>query len=110
MHKPSGGYQWRANRANKGIAEAKKRNDALRAEAELVKARACVLAWKTAFDGIEAHILDRMAMGDSADPATYLAIIRADVARVLNDARLIEASFWHDRQQAIRQLVQAKEI
>ena len=60
------------------------------------RAEALCTAWQSVFEGIEAHLLDRIAMGDQGDPRSYLAIIRASVARVLPDSKQIVASRWAD--------------
>lgn len=65
-------------------------------EKRLHEAEATVAAWRDVFGGIEAHLQDRIAMGDEANPQCYLDIIRADIARVDASSKAMVASRWHD--------------
>jgi len=66
------------------------------AGAERDKAQSACTAWQFVFEGIEAHLLDRIAMGDPASPETYLRIIRADVADIQRESDAIVKSRWAD--------------
>src|SRR5215472_9509231 len=66
-----------------------------RAERELAEARAGCVAWEDAVGGLEAHIEDRIAMSDPANPKTYLQILKADVANVRRDTEAIRKATWH---------------
>lgn len=68
--------------------------------AERDTAQSLVEAWACIVEGLEAHIMDRKAMGDPASPTTYLSILRANVARVLEDSKRVRASRWHDAKRA----------
>lgn len=61
--------------------------------AEVAALRSTIAAWENVFLGIEAHLLDRIAMNDQANPQTYLDIIRTDVRELPRESRQIyEAS------------------
>lgn len=55
-------------------------------------ASALCLAWDFVFQGIDAHIRDRIAVGDPASPETYLQIIRKDAGQVAVDSQRFLAS------------------
>lgn len=59
---------------------------------EVSEARAMIAAWESAFGTIEAHIQDRIAMGDEASPTTYLSIMRSSVGLLPRDSRAIYAA------------------
>lgn len=63
---------------------------------EIVKAQSNCTAWLNVFETIEAHIRDRMAMDDPANPERYLRIIQADIGDVAKEARAIENARWQD--------------
>lgn len=48
----------------------------------LEQSESTVAAWHDVVSALEAHIMDRAAMGDEASPQTYLDILRGDVADV----------------------------
>ncbi len=62
----------------------------------LHEVQATVTAWQYVFEGIEAHLLDRIAMKDEANPQRYLDIIRADVRDVMRSSEQIVKSRWAD--------------
>lgn len=68
--------------------------EALRIERD--EAQSLCTAWQHVFQGIEAHLQDRVAMDDRSSPATYLSIIRSSVARVIEDSKRISAARWAD--------------
>ncbi len=68
--------------------------DQLRIERDLAQS-ACT-AWRDVFEGIEAHLQDRIAMRDQSSPETYLSIIRSAVENVYRDSQTIVNSRWAD--------------
>jgi len=64
--------------------------------AERDEAQSTCTAWQDVFEGIEAHLQDRIAMKDDASPATYLDIIRSAVARIIQTSRQIVNARWAD--------------
>lgn len=67
--------------------------EALKARDE---AQAACTAWKLAFECIEAHIRDRMAMKDDAEPRVYLQIIKTAVDNINRESAAIVAARWAD--------------
>ena len=65
-------------------------------EAERDEAQSMVQAWDHVFGTIEAHIMDRVNMRDEAKPATYLEIIRSDIACIKRASDQICAARWAD--------------
>jgi hypothetical protein len=59
-------------------------------------AQSACAAWRDVFLSIEAHLKDRIAMGDPAKPLTYLAIIQAEVANVNRSSKSIVNARWAD--------------
>lgn len=68
------------------------------------EAQSACAAWRDVFLSIEAHLQDRINMGDQASPETYLAIIRGSVANVDRDSEQIVASRWHDYSRQAKQI------
>jgi hypothetical protein len=60
------------------------------------EAQSMCTAWQGVFEGIDAHLQDRVAMNDLPSPQSYLDIIRGDVARLLHESRAIVRSRWAD--------------
>ncbi len=63
-------------------------------------AQSMVTAGQGVFESIEAHIRDRIAMRDPANPELYLEIIRGDVSRVIRDSQMISNSRWAEANRA----------
>ncbi len=59
-------------------------------------AQELVRAWEGAVSSLEAHIMDRAAMKDPANPETYLSILRSEIAGVQRHSEQCLASRWHD--------------
>lgn len=59
-------------------------------------AQELVRAWEGAVSSLEAHIMDRAAMKDPANPETYLSILRSEIAGVQRRSEQCLASRWHD--------------
>lgn len=53
-----------------------------------------VEAWANVFESLEAHLQDRVAMRDEANPAVYLSILRSSVADVLRSSGQVRAARW----------------
>lgn len=70
------------------------------ARAEIMRLEATVTTWRHVFEGIEAHIKDRINMGDAAEPETYLSIIHSDVANINRDSEAIVNARWADHARA----------
>lgn len=51
-------------------------------------------AWAEVFEALEAHLQDRVAMRDEANPALYLSILRSSVSSVLRSSGQIRAARW----------------
>lgn len=68
----------------------------VRLERERDEAQSVCTAWHGVFGTIEAHLQDRIAMRDEADPQRYLDIIRFSVADVLRSSKQIVAARWAD--------------
>lgn len=66
----------------------------------LDRAEAAVTSWRYVIDGIRAHLKDRIAMGDPADPRTYLEIIDGYVRDIERDSQQIVNARWNERAQA----------
>ena len=49
---------------------------------ELMLAQEQCNAWRSAFESIEAHLQDRIAMKDYANPERYLDIVRGEVREI----------------------------
>jgi hypothetical protein len=60
------------------------------------EAQSACTAWQGAYEGLEAHLQDRVNMGDEAKPDVYLYILRGYVANIIRDSRAICASRWAD--------------
>lgn len=67
-----------------------------RVTAERDTAQSAVEAWAHVCESLEAHLEDRVAMGDEANPEVYLRILRSNMARVQKDSEQIRASRWAD--------------
>jgi len=65
-------------------------------ERERDEAQSVCTAWQGVFETIEAHLQDRVAMRDEADPQQYLNIILFSVADVLRSSKHIVAARWAD--------------
>lgn len=59
-----------------------------------VRAEEAARAWREVAETIEAHLLDRVAMGDQANPATYLSIVQSTMARVGRSTEQLLAARW----------------
>lgn len=71
------------------------------------EAQSAVTAWQQTTQSLEAHIMDRAAMKDPANPETYLRILRAEVAQIERVSQQIVAARWADyrrQQQTIDRL------
>lgn len=77
-------------------------NERLRGERD--EAQSTVTAWHEVVLGIEAHIMDRIAMKDAANPELYLQIIRFDAANVESLSKQIVAARWADAKRAREQI------
>ncbi len=64
--------------------------------AEIEQLEAKVTAWRQAFESIEAHLMDRINMGDPARPEVYLSIIRSEVANINRSSEAIVNARWAD--------------
>ena len=69
-------------------------HEAVRAQRD--EAQSAVTAWQSAVAGLEAHLLDRTAMHDPADPERYLRILRAEVREIDRTSKQIVAARWAD--------------
>lgn len=65
-------------------------------EGERDEAQAVTSAWQEVFEGLEAHLKDRIAMRDEADPEAYLRILHGYVANIIRSSRQIVAARWAD--------------
>lgn len=59
-------------------------------------AQSAVEAWAHVCESLEAHLQDRIAMRDEANPERYLSILRSSMARVQRDSEQIRAARWAD--------------
>ncbi len=59
-------------------------------------AQETVRAWSHVVSSLEAHIMDRAAMKDPANPEAYLRILQAEVANVTRSSEQMLASRWSD--------------
>lgn len=64
-------------------------------EKDVDEARSGCVAWESAISGVEAHIMDRIAMKDTSQPQIYLEILQYDVAAVRGDTEAIRKATWH---------------
>lgn len=69
-------------------------HEAMRAQRD--EAQSAVTAWREVYLGLEAHLMDREAMGDPGKPTTYLSILRSAVGDVDRASQQIVASRWAD--------------
>ena len=60
------------------------------------EAESLVTAWLGAFESIEAHLMDCVAMRDEANPERYLSILRSSVKNLPRDSQQIAAARWAD--------------
>jgi hypothetical protein len=60
------------------------------------QAQSMVQAWEHVFDTLEAHIMDRVAMKDPANPELYLSILRSSYANIKRESEQICAARWAD--------------
>ncbi len=67
---------------------------------EVERLQSVVTAWQSVFEGLEAHLQDRIAMKDPANPEAYLSILRSSVARVHRESEQIVAARWADARRA----------
>lgn len=65
-------------------------------EAERDAAQSAIEAWADVCESLEAHLQDRVAMRDEANPERYLNILRSNMARVQKDSEQIRAARWAD--------------
>jgi hypothetical protein len=65
-------------------------------EAERDEAQSATTAWQEVYESLEAHLMDRVAMGDPGRPETYLSILRSSVAGVVRASRQIVQARWAD--------------
>lgn len=55
-----------------------------------------VTAWRHVCEGLEAHLKDRVAMHDEADPERYLRILQSSIAGVRRDTEQFCNARWAD--------------
>lgn len=59
-------------------------------------AQSLVEAWAGACESLEAHLQDRVAMNDEANPAAYLSILRGNMTNVQRFSEQVRAARWAD--------------
>lgn len=79
---------------------------ALRGERDT--AQSAVEAWAHVCESLEAHLQDRVAMQDVANPERYLNILRSNMARVQKDSEQIRAARWADYRRGTDRATQAE--
>ena len=88
---------------------------ALRTRAEAVEKErderdAIITAWESAASGLEAHLQDRIAMKDEANPAAYLSIWQTDLSDLTKRSRQIYAATQHRAAEGHRQALKAEAV
>jgi len=75
-------------------------------------AQSAVEAWAEVCERLEAHLQDRVAMQDEANPAVFLSILRSSMANVQRGSEQIRAARWADyaRQEAKIATLEAETI
>jgi hypothetical protein len=97
---------WRTASADKAIEHDRSGESAPSPTPDREKVlEATVTAWMIAVEGLEAYLMDRVAMDGASDPKTYLAILRSKtylailrsgIKRIREDSTAIVNARWED--------------